>query len=171
MLNLEPLIARLVEDVLRCIGEATLAELEAVTATRLAAPKPARATRRSPRRSARRNPPRAIRPAATPPPSGDVLEPPGFDAITRPEDLLVATAPTAAAASVVPPAVVPAATAPAATANANETAYDDGSPDAEEGGPPSSVQPARPSTPTLRDGESVVRATAAGVVIRRARSR
>lgn len=166
MLNLEPLIARLVEDVLRCIGEATLAELEAVTATRLAAPKPARATRRSPRRSARRNPPRAIRPAAAPPPSGDVLEPPGFDAITRPEDLLVATAHTAAAASVVPPAVVP-----AATANANETAYDDGSADAEEGGPPSSVQPARPSTPTLRDGESVVRATAAGVVIRRARSR
>lgn len=151
MLNLKPLMARLVEDVLRAIGEATLQELEGVKVIHRAAL--ARSTRRSHRRAPpRRGPSRVTRPASpadTHSPSDEALEPPELCAITRPEDLLVATSHSAGTEPALGPTV------------------DD------EVVPLRRVKPVDgpTPTPTLRAGESVVRATAAGVVIRRAGSR
>lgn len=86
----------------------------------------------------------------------DALEPPEFDAITNPEDLLVATGQSAVAEPVL---------APNAPVDHEESTV------GAEPVPPSRVQPVDRPTPTLRAGESVVRANAAGVVIRRSRSR
>jgi hypothetical protein len=160
MLNLKPLIAGLVEDVLRAIAEATLEELGAVGTSHRGAPKPARSTRRSRGRAApRRGPSRASRlasPAHMHSLPDDALEPPEFDAITNPEDLLVATGHCAVAEPFLA---------------SNVTVDNEESTEDEEEVPPSRVQPVDRPTPVLRAGESVVRATAAGVVIRRPRSR
>jgi hypothetical protein len=86
----------------------------------------------------------------------DALEPPEFHAITNPEDLLVATGHSAVAEPVLA---------------SNVTVDNEESTEDEEEVPPSRVQPVDRPTPVLRAGESVVRATAAGVVIRRPRSR
>ncbi|MGH7435895.1 MAG: hypothetical protein ACRENE_09495 [Polyangiaceae bacterium] len=122
-------------------------------------PKPAGSTRRSRRRAAPgRRPSRKSRlasPADTRSLPDDALEPPELDAITHPEDLLVATGPSAVAVPVVTPRV-----------EHEESTH------GEELVPPSRVQPSRPPNAyALRAGESVVRANAAGVVIRRSRNR
>jgi hypothetical protein len=160
MLNLESLITRLVEDVLRAIGEATLDELADARPTQPATANRARSTRRSRQREAPRRGASRASQSASPADAhalpDSALEAPGFDAITNPEDLLAPTGRSAVAE----PEIVPTVRA------ANE-----GSTAAEEVVPPSRVQPIDRPTPMLRAGESLVRATAAGIVIRRARSR
>jgi hypothetical protein len=159
MLDLQPLIDRLVEDVLRAVRGASLDELREL----LAAGRPAR-VRRPPaavpraapaRRQAR--PQRPVRTAATSAPrkaartafapEPAVPEPPAFAEITDPERLLAATvAPRGATAPLEAPPT-----------------------DLEREPPPSAEQPTSGATARLRAGESLARATGAGVVIRRAK--
>lgn len=157
MLNLKPLVAGLVEDVLRAIGEATLDELDGRRATH--EPKRARSTRPAGRREApKRAPSRVSRPAPaadTHSLSNDAIESPAFDFITGPEDLLVGAGESAPVAPALAPQI----------AVENEESI--GCADVV---PPSGERPVDAPTPTLRAGERVVRATAAGVVIRRPRT-
>lgn len=146
MLKLKPLVDRLVDDVLRAIGDATLAELGGGKRAP-AAPHPAPRSRRRPK-ARRAAPPR---PAGAHPTASGAFDPAEVDAITRPEELL--SAPTAPAEPVVAPEEAPASTR------------------TEKAPPPSHAQPVDHRTHKLRAGESVVRATAAGVVIRRSRNR
>jgi hypothetical protein len=123
MLDLQPLVDRFVEDVLRAVRGASLDELR-----ELLAPGTLARVRRSP--------------AAVP-----RAEPPAFAEITDPERLLAATvAPRGATAPLeAPPA------------------------DLEGEPPPSAERPTGGATARLRAGESLARATGAGVVIRRAK--
>jgi hypothetical protein len=164
MLNLEPLIARLVDDVLRAIRTATLAELRAVLASseldlerkpRLAAPSrvaPPPEVKRVP--ASRRKPPPA--PAALAAPRSHP-EPEPHSEITDPERLLappsapppserVETAPQDEPVVAAPEEAPPESPAPAAVVHAVGHA------------------PAR-----LRVGESLANTTGTGVVIRRAK--
>src|SRR5581483_9433449 len=98
MLDLKPLVARLVDDVLRAIAEATRDELKGARAVRSAASKPARSSRRARRQAVPpRRPPGASRPGLPVDPhagADSAVEPPSSDAITNPEDLLSAKGPS-----------------------------------------------------------------------------
>jgi hypothetical protein len=156
MLDLQPLVDRFVEDVLRAVRGASLDELREALAqgapARVGRP-PAAVPRAAPaRRQAR--PKRPVRAAATsatrkaaPAALAPDPEPPGFAEITDPERLLAATvAPRGATAPLeAPPA------------------------DLEGEPPPSAERPTGGATARLRAGESLARATGAGVVIRRAK--
>ncbi len=159
MLDLQPLVDRFVEDVLRAVRGASLDELRELlapgTPARVRRP-PAAVPRAAPaRRQAR--PKRPVSAAATSAlrkaapaalaPEPAVPEPPAFAEITDPERLLAATvAPRGATAPLeAPPA------------------------DLEGEPPPSAERPTGGATARLRAGESLARATGAGVVIRRAK--
>lgn len=154
MLNLQPLIARLVEDVLRAIRGATLAELR-VLASPAAKPPARKASRASaPPQRRRRQPtvPSGARGGAkrsTPAPTTAPPEPAGGGAdITDPEQLL-------------------ATTWQPQPALAESRSIESLEPVAE---PPSStVRPAVGSVVKLRDGETLARASGAGVIIRRSK--
>jgi hypothetical protein len=164
MLDLRPLIARLVEDILRAIGEATLAELDA---TREAAKAPRARTAPTRVRRVRRAGARAPKPSvhvgspsraraankrAATDSKGPELH--GVDDITDPEELL--------APMPLPVAIEPSLSVPRASESTPRS-----EPEAET--PPSPAQPVSHYGAFLRAGESVARASAAGVVIRRAR--
>jgi hypothetical protein len=154
MLDLQPHVDRFVEDVLRAVRGASLDELRELlapsTPARVRRP-PAAVPRAAPaRRQAR--PQRPVRAAATSArrkaaPEPAVPDPPAFAEITDPERLLAATvAPRGATAPhEAPPAGL------------------EGEP------PPSAERPTGGATARLRAGESLARATGAGVVIRRAK--
>jgi len=162
MLNLQPLVARFVDDVLRALRGASLDDLRDLLAPERDAPlrPPQRrvsVVRREPtRRSARPRP--AKRKAATAPssePTAPVVdvaepapEPPVVAEITDPEGLL-AGAPTLERAP------TPAHGAPQAAAEPEP--------------PPSAARPTVSPTAALREGESLARAAGVGLVIRRAK--
>jgi hypothetical protein len=161
MFTLEPLIARLVEDILRAIGEATLAELEALAEPAIAAAlrtpiRPghaagSRGTRRG-QASAHTGSRSRARTTKGHAPTG-APEPRGVDDITDPEQLLV-------------PLPLPASTEPiiVPTKMAESHALVESVQL-----PASRIQHAdQPQTP-LRAGESLARSSAAGIVIRRAK--
>ena len=158
MLDLQPLVDRFVEDVLRAVRGASLDELRELldpgTPARARRP-PAAVPRAAPaRRQARPQPP--VRAAATSSPRKaapaalapePAAEPPAFAEITDPERLLAATvAPRGATAPLEAPPT-----------------------DLEGEPPPSAERPTGGATARLRAGESLARATGAGVVIRRAK--
>jgi hypothetical protein len=154
MLDLQPLIDRFVEDVFRAVRGASLDELRELlaqgTPTRarrppVAVPRAAPARRQArPKRPVRAAPASAPRKAA---PAALAPEPPAFAEITDPERLLAATvAPRGATAPLEAPPTDP-----------------EGEP------PPSAERPTGGATARLRAGESLARATGAGVVIRRAK--
>jgi hypothetical protein len=165
MLDLQPLIARLVEDILRVIAEATRAELEvieeqagaarvrtaAVHRGRVRRPKGARVQKASVpvglkarARGARGG---ATRDSTTP-------EPLGVDDITDPEQLLMPM-PRGLSTDQTP--------APPGTVESKPGS------EREEEAPSSRGQDVGHHRTLLRAGESVARASAAGVVIRRAK--
>jgi hypothetical protein len=144
MLNLEPLIARLVEDILHAIGDATLAELEAVTEREAAATvrtAPVRARQLARARGARLSNADSTTP-----------EPLGADDITNPEQLLT---------PMPPPDVTEKTLAPSKAVERKQHS------EPEEEGAPTPVQQVSHHRTPLRAGETVARASAAGVVIRR----
>jgi hypothetical protein len=154
MLNLEPLIARLLEDVLRAIGSLTLEDLRD-----LMAPSPTASPRRSPavprvpvpsRRAKRRLPRRTV--ANSPPPSASdkgratppaIQEPPAGADITDPERLLATAGP------------------PLPRGESDMRVDGEGEP------PSSTVRPVGGSVVPLRTGETLASAPGSGVVIRR----
>jgi hypothetical protein len=156
ILNLELLIARFVDDVLRTIRAASLEEVREAcapaawsrraSAQRKGAPK-GRQSRRVP------VPPRkealelAERVPTPEPHAAPEPEPPAFAEITDPVGLLAAA-----------PVPEDAPTSPTGVAE-----------DVAEERPPSTERPAPEATVALREGESLVRAGGAGVVIRRAK--
>jgi hypothetical protein len=155
MFDLQPLIARLVEDLLRLIRGASVEDLREILGSAEADP-PARRPRRrrsklmpSPkRRAARPKRKRTARPARAVEPSARAPEPPPPAEITDPERLLAATATAAPTIASVRPHAAP------------DVAKE---PSAPSGPPP----PAGANVP-LRAGESVAHASEhGGVVIRR----
>jgi hypothetical protein len=164
MLNLEPLIARLVDDVLGAIRAATLAELRAVLASseldlarkpRLAAPSPV-ARPPEPKRvpASRRKPPSAPAALAA---ARSHPEPEPHSEITDPERLLAPPAP------------------PPPSERVETASQDEPVAAAPEEAPPESPAPApvvhsAGNAPArLRVGESLANTTGTGVVIRRAK--
>jgi hypothetical protein len=154
MLDLQPLVDRFVEDVLRAVRAASLDELRELLGPAMPARvrrPPAAVPRAAPaRRHARPKRPVRVAAASTPrntAPAALAPEPPAFAEITDPERLLAATvAPRGATAPLeAPPA------------------------DLEGEPPPSAERPTSGATARLRAGESLARATGAGVVIRRAK--
>lgn len=156
MVNLEPLIARLVEDVLRAIGSLTLEELRDLISPSTAAsprksravpsvPVPSRRAKRSlPRRTVTSAPPASVSDQGRAAP-GVVPEPPTGADITDPERLL-ATAP--------PPL-------PRGESDVRAAGEDP---------PPSStVRAFVASVVPLRPGERLASASGASIVIRRAK--
>jgi hypothetical protein len=165
MLNLQPLIARLVDDILCAVAELTLAELETLTegeggATAVRTSPPRHRPVAGPRgaRSAQtsvhtrlRSPARARQSPAT---ESTSPEPIRDGDITDPEQLLMPTP------------------SPAATEQTFvRTGQAEPGPhmEPEEEAPASRVQHVSHHRTPLRAGESVARASAAGVVIRRAK--
>ena len=158
MLNLEPLIARLVEDVLRAIGSLTLEELRDLLAPSMAAsPRKSATVPHVPVRShrAKRPLPRGRVTKASPASVSDqdraapgaIPEPPAGADITDPERLLATARP--------PQQVLPAAEV--------------GLLGSEDEPPPSSVRPVVGSVVPLRPGERLASTSGAGIVIRRAK--
>jgi hypothetical protein len=158
MLDLQPLVDRLVEDVLRAVRGASLDELRELLAPAAparmrrpsaavprAAPARRQARPKRPVRAAAASAPRKAAPAALAP--EPAVEPPAFAEITDPERLLAAT--------VAPRGVTAPQEAPPT--------------DLEVEPPPSAERPTGGATARLRAGESLARATGAGVVIRRAK--
>jgi hypothetical protein len=164
MLDLEPLVARLVDDVLRAIGRASLAELDRLSGpSRAETPRPGnRVAERAPARERRATPREphevAVRPAAPgrARAASKKADRPGVADITDPERLLSAVlepTPGEVRASAPSAAAVSAASAPASEPEA--PALHERSPDR--------------GIAHLRAGESVARVSGAGVVIRRAK--
>jgi hypothetical protein len=164
VLNLQPLVARFVDDVLRAVRKATLPELEALLkadrgASLAQAVRPAIHARRQRQRRKRSSPvrisqphPKRIREHVTPAGAGSV--PLELDAITDPENLLVA--------SVAPRTLKAVPASAAAIPNEQSTGT-------VQAPPPSSERRTGNSGPALRPGETLARASGAGVVIRRVR--
>jgi hypothetical protein len=154
MLDLRPLIARLVDDLLRVIRGASVEELGELLAPVEDPPRRRRRVRRSkPRPAAKpaarpKRRPAAPQVGAAPAPAP---EPPTHAEITDPERLLAAAAVEALTRASVRPHVAPVA--------------------AEEPSPPSGQRPAAGANIALRQGESVARVSEhGGVVIRRKRA-
>jgi hypothetical protein len=141
MLNLEPLIARLVDDVLRAIGTLTLEDLRDLAAPSTMA---ARAKRPLPRRKVTRSRSKGASDSDGAAP-GAVMELPAEGDITEPERLLATARPHVL------------------------TDEDRGRADREEEPPSSSVRPVVGFVVSLRPGERLASAPGAGVVIRRAK--
>jgi hypothetical protein len=168
MLNLEPLINRLVNDVLRAIRGASLAELRAVLGSPGGEVEPqprAPNSPRLPRTSAKRG---RVRPSDLGVGAVDSLrlaaEPEPHSEITDPERLLLASA----ARPLPEPVEAPAAE----SASMASTSTDTVSTEPEEAPPSGAV--ARPvvamaATSRLRDGESLASTPGMAVVIRRAK--
>jgi hypothetical protein len=158
MLDLQPLIDRFVEGVLRALRGASLDELRELLApgTPARVPRPPAAVPRAAPARRQARPQRPVRAAATSAPrraaraalaSELAAEPFAFAEITDPERLLAAT--------VAPRGTTAPLEAPSADL---------------EGEPPASAErPTGGATARLRAGESLARATGAGVVIRRAK--
>ncbi|MGO9837423.1 MAG: hypothetical protein ACLP1X_24805 [Polyangiaceae bacterium] len=155
MLKLEPLVARLVEDVLRAIGRLTLEDLRDLAAPS-AAPSPRKSAavpriqvvrRRAERRLAlgrvRNWPPAGMADQGSAAPGAIVDRPEGAD-ITDPERLL-------------------------ATARPPMPDRDGGAPTDGEESPAGAVRPGVGSVVPLRPGERLASASGASVVIRRAK--
>jgi hypothetical protein len=170
MLNLQPLIARLVDDVFRAVRAASVEELRDLLAPRTATA-PARARRKpAPKRTRPAPPARPTRqPAAPKAAAGEpatLPEPPVLAEITDPERLLswtaVANGVTALQelATSAPPSVILEVPLVAPVASAEPDDHP----------PTSSLRPTVGALPALREGESVVRAAGAGLVIRRRRA-
>jgi hypothetical protein len=162
MLNLEPLITRLVEDLLRAIRGTTLGELRELTApsnrastrkssaARHARGPSRRVKRRLPRKIATDSQSRSVSDRADAVSVGAILGLPTGADITDPERLLETT-----------PLIRP----PRAPDPCEGGALDD----PEEEPPSSTVRPVVGSVVSLRPGESLVSASGAGIVIRRAK--
>jgi hypothetical protein len=158
MVNLEPLIVRLIEDVLRAIRGATLEELRDLMAASTASPRNSSAVAgvpvssrrvkpRVPRRTVGDAQLRKVSNRADAAAGGTIRDVPAGADITDPERLLATTPLPRAQRGSVPGALT--------------------SPEQE---PPSStVRPVLGSVVSLRPGESLASASGAGVVIRRAR--
>ena len=161
MLNLEPLVTRLVEDVLRAVRGTTLAELRGLTApsnrastrkssaARHAGPS-RRVKRRLPRKIATDSQSRSVSDRADAVSVGAIVRLPTGANITDPERLLETT---------------PLIRTQQAPAPCEGGAADD----PEEEPPSSTVRPVVGSVVSLRPGESLVSASGAGIVIRRAK--
>jgi hypothetical protein len=167
MLNLEPLIARFVDDVLRAIRAASLEELREACAPRGATPVAPSRRASAPRKTrskatvrprprptpGRREPLRNSHPART-----ERAESIGGGPLPAPEPALGAeiTDPDRLLAAALPPEDAP--TSPT------------GAPEEPEEEPPPSTERPAPSAPVaLREGETLARADGAAVVIRRAK--
>jgi len=162
MLDLQPLIARFVDDVLLALRGATFEELrellsanatsEGVPSPRPRKPRPTRQGRGAARRAAPRPAPARARVAPSPlrfEQATEPTEPPALAEITDPEGLLAAAlAPTPPVAAH-PPHIAPATP---------------------EGGQlPRGIRLALSAVGALREGESLARVAGAGLVIRRAK--
>jgi hypothetical protein len=154
MLNIQPLITRLVDDILRAVRTATIEELRAsLSAGAADAPTPARGKAVAPHRTPRPRRALGARPQHQPDAHEsaaerlDRPEPPAAGEITDPERLLSAV--TAVNAAVAP----------------NEPAL----PDPQGEPPASAARPTERPQTALRAGESLARASGAGLVIRRAK--
>jgi hypothetical protein len=157
MLDLQPLIARLVDDLLQLIGGASVEKLREVMGPEDGEPG---VRRRGARRSKPRTAPKpAVRPkrrTATrrlpvPADPAPAAEPPLRAEITDPERLLAAAAPTA----------------PTRGSVRRQAAHVV----AEEPSPPSGQRPAAGANVALRNGESVAHASERGGVVIRRRKR
>jgi hypothetical protein len=148
MLNLKPLVARLVEDVLQAIRQATLAELHELTAaSNRASPRKPSAARRVPIPSGQVKRPSRGRVAAELR-SGDVSNPADGASVGAIRE------PTTGADITDPERLLAASSTPGQVAS-------------EEQPPPLSVRPKVSSVVTLRPGERLASASGAGIVIRR----
>jgi hypothetical protein len=157
MLNLEPLIARLVEDVLRAIGSLTLEELRDLIAPSTTAlprksptvphvPVPSRRAKRPLPRRPLKSPPATVSDPGTAAVRAIPELPAGAD-ITDPDRLLATASP--------PQQVLPAAEV--------------GVPVSEDEPPSSTVRPVFVSGVSLRPGERLASPSGASIVIRRAK--
>jgi hypothetical protein len=153
MLDLRPLTARLVDDLLRLIRGASVEELRELLGPAVVGPPP---RRRRPRRSKPKPAPKRAAPSkrrsATPRPRAAAApapapEPPAHAEITDPERLLAAGEVAATTRASVRPRAAPVAT--------------------EEPSPPSGERRAAGPNVALRQGESLAHASERGVVIRR----
>jgi hypothetical protein len=164
VLNLQALVARFVDDVLRAVRKATLPELEALLRADRRAPvpqavRPAIHARRQRQRRKRSSLVRISQPVPMGirehvAPGAGTSVPLELDAITDPENLLVASVAPRTLKAV--PASDPAIPCDESTGTVQVP-------------PPSSEQRTASPGPALRPGETLARASGAGVVIRRAR--
>jgi hypothetical protein len=155
MLNLEPLIARFVDDVLQTIRAASLEELREACAP-AALSRGASAQRKgAPKGRQSRRVPVPLRKEAE---LAERVPTPAPHAAPEPEPLAVAEITDPVRLLAAAPVHEDAPTSPTGVPE-----------DVEEEPPPSTERPAPEATVALREGESLVRAGGAGVVIRRAK--